>query len=221
VRFDDTGYLDAWRDDGVYPKIHDELFRLVRRTPPTGPVLDLCCSTGLLAQRINDELRVPAVGIDSDDRAITGAVAAGVKVPLLTCTLRGDLAAFKDVLATYEVTGIVARRCFPELFGSRAGLDREFLGIFKTALAEAGVTQLWLQGRQAHRHATNALPSITHEVMAMVLDHQTDPPQWTGRWRLVAKTTACAYLTTTPARPNMTLLTPPQEPSPDRLQSPE
>src|SRR4051812_37256610 len=84
VRFDSLAYLQAFRRQGRYPAIHDQLFRLIVAESRGCRFLDLCCSTGLLGQRVMSFAGAMAVvGVDADVDAIAAARQHGVTIPLV------------------------------------------------------------------------------------------------------------------------------------------
>ena len=60
MRYNDPSHFVRWRRDRTFPKIHDALAALLdKHLPATAPwaparFLDLCCSIGLLGQRIRE-----------------------------------------------------------------------------------------------------------------------------------------------------------------------
>lgn len=188
-RFDSQEYLDDWKLAGRWPSIHDEIAGLVART--VGSVLnvhvvcDVCCSSGLLAARIQSLTGVTAIGVDVDRRALAAGRDAGVPVELFELALApATLPTFGALLTEHRVNGLVMRRCLPELFGSSGVLDVPFLQAFSDTAVTAGVGRLWVQGRVPSSKATNALPRLEDEVAALA------EVGWSG----VRRTSNCAYL---------------------------
>ncbi len=164
MRFDDPGHLEAWRRTGRFPEIHDGIFALIDEAARGTRFLDLCCNAGLLGERIRRQ--VPdafVIGVDASEAAIQAGTAAGVgferRMMRVEAATFGELAAW---VREQRVTVLVARRCLPELLSGTP-----LRATFAKELAAAGITEVFLQGRAANVQATNALPSVEHEVAAM------------------------------------------------------
>ena len=160
TRFNDPSYLDDWRATGRFPKIHDAITAAIVRYDAGRRGIDLCCSTGLLAERLQLS-GFTVVGVDRDGTALDRARSAGVKAELMQLHLnRAGLATLLRFATERELTSLYARRCLPELFGDDLALGQWF---FKEAAA-AGITRLFLQGRNPTANAKNRLSSIAAEI---------------------------------------------------------
>lgn len=167
MRYDAQEHLDAYREDGRFPKIHDDLFRLFEETtneedPPR--VCDLACSTGLLGQRIQREMPATFVmGIEADEGVIARAKAAGVAIPIVRARIeKGTLDVLEEILESYEVDTVVARRCLPEILGEGAWADW-----LTNALRRVGVATVYVEGRQVSARTTHPLGSIEDELRVL------------------------------------------------------
>lgn len=162
MRFDSVEHLEAWRDLGVYPKIHDAVAGAIVTFMQGSRILDLGCSYGLLAQRIMAQLGTQAaVGVDSDAKAIRLAEAAGIGVTLYRMRIAGDtLPQLVRIVKRHDIDVIAARRILPELFGDDLELGRAFA----REMAAAGVREMFIEGRVVSESSVNALRSIDEEV---------------------------------------------------------
>ncbi len=175
MRFDDDGYLKAFKESGAYPAIHDDIFNLINNCCTGRKALDLCCSTGLLGHRLafNAANPLPAMGVDADKDAIQRGIAAGVKIYMQCLRLQNyNLSFFGQVLAGDGTEVLIARRCLPELLGwrtSQAPTDaqREMLAAFPRVLRDAGVKEIFLEGRRYSVGSVSTLPNVAAEVAAM------------------------------------------------------
>lgn len=160
TRFNDPRYLEDWQATGRFPAIHDAIAAAILRHDEGKAGVDLCCSTGLLAER----LRVngfTVVGVDRDATALERSRAAGIQAELLRLHLDSDgLAKMLQYVKEKGLTSLYARRCLPELFGDNLPLGKWF---FKEAAA-AGITRVFLQGRNPTANAKNRLSSISAEI---------------------------------------------------------
>src|SRR5438067_4688470 len=128
MRFDAAEHLAAWKQAGTFPKIHNAIAAVAVSELVARTILDLGCSHGLLGARLV-KLGVvdTAIGIDVDSRAIEAGKAAGV--PVAFNHLKIEKETMPEVMAlvkAHRVTGIIARRILPELFGADPGAGRTF-----------------------------------------------------------------------------------------------
>lgn len=160
TRFNDPQHLEHWQATGRFPKIHDSIAAAIVRHDAGRRGVDVCCSTGLLAERLTGE-GFTVHGVDRDVTALDRARAAGVKAALLQLHLDGDgLAKMLQYATERQLTSLYCRRCLPELFGDDLALGKQF---FKDAAA-SGITRLFLQGRNPVKNATNKLSSLAAEI---------------------------------------------------------
>lgn len=161
MRFNSIEHLAAWASRGIFPAIHDAIATAVGNLAGGERVLDLCCSFGLLGERLKQHHALDVAGIDGDITAIEQGRAAGISISLHTLKIApATLADAVDILKAHRTQTIVARRCLPELFGHDADFGREFLAAAK----HNGVFELFLEGRVKTLTATNRLASIDDEV---------------------------------------------------------
>lgn len=165
VRFDSAEHLYDWQRTGRFPRIHDDIYNLIRSevSPSDGDVLDLGASTGLLARRLA-HAGYAARAIEADEVAIAAGKAAGtygVRVPVRQWLLTSsDMVPFWDFLVENNIQTVVARRVLPELDDS--GVTPEMLG---EALSNGGVKHLFLEGRAPRQGARHRLRSVSDEVV--------------------------------------------------------
>lgn len=161
-RFDSTSYLADWRAWGRFPPIHDDIYQAVAEHAEGQVFLDLCCSTGLLGERIRRGIRdAVVVGVESDPAAIRHGQLAGINFPVLELQLTDEtLPRFREFLAEHRVTTLVARRCIPELCHGRG----EFGHHLVATLASAGVREVFLQGRTWSHRSVNSFSSVILEM---------------------------------------------------------
>lgn len=159
-RFNDIHYLVSWKAGDGFPAIHDDIFNMVQEVAPEGAILDLCCSTGLLAQRFLEAGRV-AYGIDGDRAAIARSMQYGIKVDLHAVNISPAAFPFlESFIESHEIRTIVARRCLPELFGQDLGAGRAFAAL----LQKCGIQHVFIEGRIPVKAAVNLLATIQDEV---------------------------------------------------------
>lgn len=172
MRFNDPSHLTRWRERGEFPAIHDAIFAMLRKhldagtagLPPTG-FLDLCCSIGLLGQRIREKVPGARVcGVEVLPASVQQARAAGVAYPILQTTVApATLPALVAWVHLHRVEVLIARRCLSELFAT----DQSWGPSFWSAMTGAGVRMAVLQGRAPCANPTNPLPSVREEIAAL------------------------------------------------------
>lgn len=160
MKFDDQKHLETWKRSRKYPLIHDPIAGMILARDVHRRGLDLCCSTGLLGQRLSDA-GWHVWGVDGDNDAIARAKAAGITMPILAVHLdRSGLRQVIEEIDEREIRSVYARRCLPELFGHDLQLGRWFL----RQLVEVGILDLFLQGRAERTNSVNRLSSIDDEI---------------------------------------------------------
>lgn len=161
MRFNSTEYLEKWEKTGQYPKIHNDIAFLFEQYSKGNRVLDLCCSSGLLGERLHRKLGVHAVGIDGDRIAIEKALKFGVSMQIHHLKIKRQ--SLKDVVQIIEndrLNTIIARRCVPELFAD----DIEFGYEFAHQMKNIGIKEIFLEGRAKTKSSNNKLNSLNKEV---------------------------------------------------------
>ncbi len=164
ARFNSSEHLYDWQRTGRYPKIHDDIYNLIRSEVDTadGAMLDLGSSTGLLARRL-EGAGFNVTGIEADAKAIEAGKVAGTygrAVSVCHWLLTPDeMPKLFDFIDSRRIRIVVARRVLPEL--DNAGVTPELLG---ATLADAGVRHLFLEGRAPRQGATHRLRSVTDEI---------------------------------------------------------
>lgn len=194
--FDSEKLLTEWRDQGKWPSIHDEFIGLVHHTAAAdASIMDVCCSTGILPQRVQDQCGRRACGVEWLQSAIDTGRSFGVNVPILCSNINRDSL---DVLAAWMadngVSAVSARRCLSELAvppsrpngpPSTNTIDFEFSELLFTMFRDAGVTDLWLQGRAFSTRSTHPVPDTDSEVAWV---------EASGAFRVHRRTRNCAWL---------------------------
>ena len=162
MRYNSVERLEKWCMEGMYPSIHDRIFEMIDGRIKGQTVLDLCCSTGLLGQRIQDELNKTVFGVDADKKAFENAASYGVDVN--RTQMRIDASNFDPLIKFIADRGIdvlVARRCLSEVFYSHIDQGPVFA---KRLLDETKVREIFIQGRREQPNATHPIPSCDAEV---------------------------------------------------------
>jgi len=205
MAFDSEEYLKTWRETGRFPKIHDEIADLVAQTYTTKPdeaILDFCGSIGILGQRIQDENKLRVVGAEWLQKSIDSGVAGGVTVrtkQIRVLPTDDSLAEFAAYISEENVSGIAARRCLSDVFGGTTEEkpwdepDYDFATQWCAAVVDAGVREMWVQGRAWSPLATHPLPHTNSEIACLGTHFTVDE-----------RTKNCAYLK---ARPEPITLT--------------
>lgn len=163
-RFDSAEHLYDWQRSGRFPRIHDDIYNLVRSevSPSDGAVLDLGSSTGLLARRLH-KARFVVHAVEADANSIDAGRTAGTygpSVPVRHWMLTpSQMPEFGEFLRASGVTIVAARRVLPEL--DDAGVKPAMLG---ETLTKAGVRHLFVEGRAPRQDAKHRLRSVIDEV---------------------------------------------------------
>jgi SAM-dependent methyltransferase len=160
IRFNSEKYLRDFRDAGRYPQIHQPMADAVFELAKGSSVLDICCSTGLLGQRLLG-MGFKAIGVERDAQAVEAGRRHGVTLPITMMTVDPATAdELYRLIREAGVTILVARRCFSEIFGARKEWGPEFC----RGLIAAGVDELFLQGRVYSERSTHPIPHTDAEI---------------------------------------------------------
>lgn len=168
TRFDDPKYVTDWKQTGRFPAIHARIASAVREEvdPGSGPVLDLCSSTGLLGRQLVEH-HYTVLAVQEPGPALELGVVAGVydEIPYLELRItRTTLNVFLRWMEQQAVRTVVARRCFPELFDV---LGTEQFPVLARSLHMAGVERIVAEGRVESGRTVHPLGSIKQEVSAL------------------------------------------------------
>lgn len=161
MRFNAPEHLQFWKDTGRFPAIHDDIMHLASSHMRGLTALDLCCSTGLLGQRVAAHLGAEVVGVDGDTRALALGKEAGLDVRLVYQRIDPhDLQPLENLLQQHQIETVLARRCLPELFGQALAAGRTFAQM----LHRQQVQEILVEGRMVSPGAVNPLASLAQEV---------------------------------------------------------
>ena len=189
IRYNDESHLRTWKDEGKFPRIHDDIFTLFMQTFEAESVIDLCCAIGILGTRIHEKAGVEVCGVELLEKNITRAQKWGVPIPIRQLSIeRATLVSFTDIIRERGATGIVARRCISELFGNTPDnrVDWEWANLWTEAVADAGVTEIWIEGRADQGRSVHPIPDTATEVKCL-----------SSRFSVEETHRNCAYLRTT------------------------
>ena len=157
--------------EGEYPSIHDRIFEMIEGRIKGATVLDLCCSTGLLGQRIQDELNKTVFGVDADKKAFESAASYGVDVNRIQMKIdAANMTPLISFIADRGINVLVARRCLSEVFFNHVDKGPIFA---ERLLNETKVREIFIQGRREQPNATHPIPSCDAEV-ALFKDFWTE-----------------------------------------------
>lgn len=166
MRFNDSAYVNAYIELGVFPSIHKSIISTAIEHVKGKRGIDLCCSHGLLGQQMMLH-GFFMMGVDGDKTAVKLAKEHKIAMPItLTPITRKTLQRVSKKFLDFHADFIVARRCLPELFGN----DLAFADIFFTQMKSIGIKELVIQGRVKTAKAVNPLSSIDAEI-ALVSPH--------------------------------------------------
>lgn len=181
MRYNSPERLEEWKATGAFPAIHNDIFSYAASYLTTTRVLDLCCSYGLLGQRmVTFGLVDFACGVDAEMDTIEAAKAAGITIPLYGLKITPEtLDQFISIIREHKVNGIIARRCISELFP----LQPAWAIQFADAVREAGVLEFILEGRAIVPKPTHPIPTIAEEVACLV-----------SAYREANRTGQCSYM---------------------------
>lgn len=161
MRFNDLKHVENYKNNGEYPKIHNDIYAMSKYVTAKN-VIDLGCCTGLLASRLREKHQ-KIIGIEPNDNYLMHAIKEeGIKYYKLKVE-KETLSTIGELIRNEGVTAVYARRVLPEILESGGSeLVRELVKVFFSN----GVQFIVLEGRKATKRAVNPLKSIEREVEA-------------------------------------------------------
>jgi len=166
MRFNDEYYLKAWKENNEYPKIHRKLFELIKERVTGDSFIDVCGCHGLLGQHLLE--LGSAVMCDADTKTIKMGKDYGLTLKQYEIKItENTYPEFSQILTTNSVNVLVARRCFSEIF---APIPKDHWPTFAQLIKDAGVKEVFLQGRAVSKNHTHPLYSVVQEIE--VIDSQ-------------------------------------------------
>lgn len=180
MRYDSIERLRAWQLRGAFPQIHADIAGIIQAYVRGDRMLDLCCSYGLLGQRLMATGATKVCGIESESDTVAAARSAGIAVDILELNIaRETLPAVVALITTNALTVVVARRCIPELFPH----DPQWAIDFAAAINAAGIMEIVLEGRAPVARPAHRIPTVEAEVACFA-----------GSYREVRRIGQCSYL---------------------------
>lgn len=189
TRYNDVVHLKRWSTGGGHPRIHDDIYNLIMQTIEAEALIDMCCAIGLLGTHVQESLGATVIGVEADKTNRERAATYGVPIPMVPLFIdRSTIGTFADLIREHSVTGILARRCISELFGNTPDkkVDWEWTKIFSGAIADAGVTEIWIEGRADQGRSVHPVPDTATEVACLE-----------SRFEVAERYRNCAYLRAT------------------------
>lgn len=181
MRYNSIERLEHWQQTGKFPDIHRDIGAMVLSYMQGERVLDLCCSYGLLGQRILKQCGAKkVVGVDCEDWVVKAAREAGIGIEILEMKItRATFDRMLDFLKEHQITVLVARRCISEVFVD----DLEWAPEFAEAMRRIGIREVFLEGRAIVAKATHPIPTVVEEVACFA-----------GSYREVKRVGQCSYM---------------------------
>ena len=165
-RFDDDKLLKAFFESGQYPKIHDNICVLVKRTS-TGlkRVADIGACHGLLSHRLLTECDKEFVlAVEGNKKYLVNATKHSDLCYYNKYVLPSNLDELRSTLKEHRINLVVARRVLPEICDA-GGVN--LVSEFASMLHEVGVEQIILEGRVNVPNPKNRLHTVEHEAIAI------------------------------------------------------
>lgn len=161
MRFNSKEHIQTYVDTGKFPAIHSPLVSLAVEHLNGRRGLDLCCSHGLLGEQLHKRHGFYMVGVDADAKSVALAKDNSITMDIYQIKLKAETfpVIFK-LIQEKMLDVLIARRCFPELFGENLQLGKSFFA----ELSKSGVKEIALEGRVQTLKATNPLASLDGEI---------------------------------------------------------
>lgn len=162
MRFNSSDHLSAWKQTNRFPKIHDKIYKFIIEQSNGSRFLDLGACHGLLTQRLNiEKFKWVAFGVEENNKYIEDGKLAGITAQILNLKITTDtLNVLVDYITKNKINTIVARRVLPEIWGNDINGGREFA----KKIYDAGIKEIFIEGRIETKNAINKLCCINNEI---------------------------------------------------------
>lgn len=157
--FNSEKYLIDYKNKGLFPKIHDNIFNSVVSLKLDSNIVDLCCCYGLLAERLNN-IGLNTIGIEKNNTYKILSEKYGIKSKIYYLDIINRMPSIMDIIKNHDIKTVVARRCFPELFSKNFKMGRIFIDLAH----QFGVQYIILEGRVFSLKTVNPLGKIADEI---------------------------------------------------------
>jgi len=170
MSFSSVELLEAYRDKGQFPAIHDAIFAQVSQHAKGRSFCDLGACTGLLTRRLATIDGAKVCGIEGNPRFIASGREHGIDMPILALKVsQRTFGEFSDFIERHKVDVLVARRVMPELWGE----DLDGGVAFSSLLASLGVREIFIEGRIYSDRSTNALAKLETELRLFAAEYDS------------------------------------------------
>ena len=144
---------------GVFPKIHDNIFKRIISLEHKGTILDLCCCYGLLAERLNMH-GLKTIGVERDYTYIHSAKKRNISTNIYNVDVLKQMKELTRIISLNNCTTLVLRRCLPELFGDDTNAGYSFF----EEMYNLNIDTLIIEGRIYSKRTTNKVGDINREI---------------------------------------------------------
>lgn len=167
MMYDDLEYIKDLRENGKYPKIHDNIFSL-NKYVPVDNVLDLGCCHGLLSHRLGQVYK-EVVGIEPNKRYCEN-LQYKENVHYYNFRLdKKNIRLFNKVLQKHNIQGIFCRRVLSEVY-TTGGM--ELINLLKDRLMKNNINYIALEGRMEVSNATHPIKNTEKEIEFFEEDYE-------------------------------------------------
>jgi signal recognition particle GTPase len=166
-RFHSEEYIEAYRERGEFPRIHDDIGKVVEKYGKDyDRCIDLGACIGLLSARLAERCgKSLVVGVEANENYLSRAIQHERIVYKHLAVTDDTLQAMGDIIREHDIKLIVARRVFSEIGKS---VVTKLASVFK----ENGVEMIILEGRVRVPNPTNELYDADAEVNALRVEYK-------------------------------------------------
>ena len=179
-RYSSSEYVYDYKAKGIFPRIHNDIFNMVKENVKGKRAIDLGSCTGLISIRLVEQAGFEFVaGLEGNISYLEKAIPNDKVTYFNFYVTKENMDKLKEVIVKNGITVVVGRRVIPEI-GER---DISVVYDLVKLLYEVGVEEIVLEGRVVVKKPTNKLYSIEKEIEC-----------FDKYFKLVAKNKECAYL---------------------------
>lgn len=162
MRYNSEEHLKKFYDKNIYPKIHDNIFKLCKciENKENRNVIDLGSSIGLLSHRLSNHYN-KVIGIECDKRAIEKAIAKENIIYKNIKLLPSNKNELEKIIKDENISVVVGRRVIPELYDCGSVV---YIKDLEEMFYRNNIEYIILEGRIKSKNSTHKLKSIDEEV---------------------------------------------------------
>lgn len=158
MKYDSLEHIDNLKKKGVYPKIHNDIFKL-HQLVPVDNVLDVGCCYGLLSHRLS-QVYDNVVGIEANSRYAEHFIFKD-NIRYYNFEInKKNIGLLDHIIKKHNIQAVYCRRVIPSIYDT-GGL--ELVQMFKDTLIRNNIEYLITEGMFKFKHNKNYFKTCYEE----------------------------------------------------------